>query len=63
LAEVAAAPAGRSLRIYRRFSERLGWRRVAAGAEWLRAWVKSGAGGDSLRQSWMVADDGPPRDG
>ena len=63
LAEAAAAPAGRSLRIYRRISERLGWRRVAAGAEWLRARVKSGAGGDSLRQSWMVADEGGARHG
>lgn len=58
LAEKAAAPAGRSLRLYRQCSDWLGWHLVATGSEWLRIRMRHSAGTDSLRQSWMDQREG-----
>ncbi len=61
LAEKAAAPAGRSLRLYRQCSDWLGWHLVATGSEWLRIRMRHSVGPDSLQQSWM--DQRENRDG
>ena len=56
LAESAAPGPARALRIYRRLSERLGWRAVAVGAEKLREMRPRRFGRDTLPKSWMVSD-------
>ncbi len=53
LAESAAAGSARTLRIYRRLSEGLGWRAVAAGSEKLGALRGRRFGRDTLPKSWM----------
>lgn len=56
LAESAAAGSARSLRFYRRLSERLGWRAVAAGADALRTLRPRRFGSDTRPKSWMDPD-------
>ncbi|HRT04584.1 MAG TPA: glycosyltransferase family A protein [Kiritimatiellia bacterium] len=56
LAESAAAGPARSLRIYRRLSEALGWRAVAVGSEKLGALRGRRFGRDTLPKSWMVPE-------
>ena len=53
LAESAAAGSARTLRFYRRLSEGLGWRAVAAGSEKLGALRGRRFGRDTLPKSWM----------
>lgn len=59
LAESAADGPARTLRVYRRLSERLGWRTVAVASETLRSWRGRRFGRDTLPKSWMVPEKPP----
>ncbi|MGI6598664.1 MAG: glycosyltransferase family 2 protein [Kiritimatiellia bacterium] len=48
-----AAPSMTSFRRYRRWSQLLGWRRVAVASEWLRRATRRPFSHDTMRQSWM----------